>query len=176
MNHGNDEQKGGRTRGLVALLAMAIGLAAATGCAPCGLKASEAPRHAAQHGHGPALPVGAPITAAMDRSLDSRHARAGDAFTAVVTRPVVGTDGRTHVVPGAVLHGHVERVSNEQIAVAFDALETKTGLVALPAAVLGADTDATSEASTFVRLGRGSEIRLVVEHEVVVPAATVSSR
>ena len=182
MNNGNIErmvaQSGRRESGKrwIEVPLGLVGMALWAGCAPCGLKAADGPRQTAQTGHGPALPVGAPITAAMDRPLDSRRARVGDAFTAVVTRPVVGTDGRTHVVPGALLRGHVERVASDRIDVAFDALETKGGFVALPATVLGADADDTADAPRFVRLGRGSEIRLVVEHEVVVPSATVSAR
>ncbi len=63
-----------------------------------------------------------------------------DTFTARVTSPIVGSNGRVLIPVGSMVWGHVVHVdeASRRVEIAFDRLETRTTVYRLSATVLGA--------------------------------------
>ena len=103
------------------LLAIALVLAAAcskggatpalpgTGDAPTA--SAKAPAKAPAASGNVSLAVGSRIDATMNDTISSRHAHAGDAFTARVVRDVKNAGGSVVIPTGSTVHGVIREVS-----------------------------------------------------------------
>ncbi|MGH9413998.1 MAG: TrbI/VirB10 family protein [Terriglobales bacterium] len=81
------------------------------------------------------LPAGTALQLKLNNTLSTRSSNPGDSFTATVTQPVAGPDGRTIVIPvGSTVEGQVQSVvrsgsisGTARIQLAFDQLRLPHG-------------------------------------------------
>jgi hypothetical protein len=77
------------------------------------------------------LPVGTPIRVTLDQTLDTHRTKAGDAFSAKVSEPIM-LNGMVMVPAGSSLQGHVLRVSEPRRIKGRPVIQLKTESLQLP--------------------------------------------
>ena len=148
------------TAALACLTACTTGAAAParpdTGEAPA-RPAATAPARAPKRAPASAtLAAGARIHATMNDTISSRHAHAGDGFTARVARDVANARGTVVIPAGSTVHGTIRQVSP-----APNTRSTGTLTLAVTSVTVRGqehDMDATIDALETVSEGRGVEI------------------
>lgn len=103
------------------------------------------------------IAAGSDVFATLTDRIGTGESQPGDYFVAHIDQPLVAVDGRTLVNAGAVLRGHVVRVTHAptpRIDVAFDTIETVDGPVRIRALLV--DVGGHGEVQTM-RLGDESD-------------------
>lgn len=129
-----------------------------TGAAPGRPAASTSGRAAPEVKKAPAgitLAAGARIDATMNDTISSRHAHAGDGFTARVVRDVANARGSVAIPVGSTVHGTIRQVSP-----APNTKSTGTLTLAVTSVTVRGqsyDVDATIDSLKTISEGRGVE-------------------
>lgn len=151
------------THGRMLALALVLVAACSKGDATPALPgAATAPGAAASEGNVSKTParftlaVGTRIDATMNDTISSRHARAGDAFTARVVRDVKNAGGAVAIPTGSTVHGVIRQVSP-----APNTKSTGTLTLAVTSVTLRGqsyDLNATIDSLKTISEGRGVEV------------------